>query len=174
MSYISDNLFPTYFSKSVYHMNFKKVWDAGYRGIIFDIDNTLVGHDAPADDHAKRLIEILHGIGFETVIVSNNEEPRVKSFSDAIGCKYVYKALKPRAYGYNKALEVLHMPKKVLCIGDQIYTDIWGANRAGLDSVLVRKLHEYEPPHIHLKRMLEMPVLWFYVRKKKRTGTNKK
>ncbi len=152
-------------------MNFKKVRDAGYRGIIFDIDNTLVGHDAPADDHAKRLIEILNGMGFETVIVSNNEEPRVKSFSDAIGCKYVYKALIPRAYGYNKALEVLHMPKRqVLCIGDQIYTDIWGANRAGLDSVLVRKLHEYEPPHIHLKRVLEKPVLRLYVHNRKKAG----
>ena len=164
MKFISSSLFPTYFSKNVYRMNFKKVWNAGYRGIIFDIDNTLVGHDAPADDRAKRLIDKLHRMGFETVIVSNNDEPRVKSFSDAIGCRYVYKALKPRAYGYNKALELLHMPKKqVLCIGDQIYTDIWGANRVGLDSVLVRKLHEYEPPHIHLKRVLEMPVVRLYV-----------
>ena len=72
------------------------------------------------------------------MIVSNNEEPRVKSFADKLECPYVYKALKPRGTGYTKAKELMDLPcDQIICIGDQLFTDIWGANRAGMKSVLV-------------------------------------
>ena len=164
-----EGFYPTYAAKNTYSIDFKKLWDEGFRGVIFDIDNTLVGHDQPADRRAYKFLKSLKEYGFRTMIVSNNEEPRVKSFADKLECPYVYKALKPRGTGYTKAKELMDLPcDQIICIGDQLFTDIWGANRAGMKSVLVGRLFYKEPPHIHFKRVLEFPVLHSYFRKRRR------
>ena len=171
MKDILSIFYPSYYTKNTYSIDFKKLKELGIKGIIFDIDNTLVPHDAPADKKAFRLIEELKEMGFKLMIVSNNEEPRVKSFADALGCPYVFKALKPAATGYLEAFKKTGLKKEeLICIGDQIFTDIWGANRAGLKSILVGRLYPYEPPHIHLKRMLEYPVKLKYLKYRKKRG----
>ena len=78
--------YPSYYTKNTYSIDFKKLKELGIKGIIFDIDNTLVPHDAPADKKAFRLIEELKEMGFKLMIVSNNEEPRVKLFAAARMC----------------------------------------------------------------------------------------
>ena len=68
-----EGFYPTYAAKNTYSIDFKKLWDEGFRGVIFDIDNTLVGHDLPADRRAYRFLKSLKEYGFRTMIVSNNE-----------------------------------------------------------------------------------------------------
>ena len=160
--------FPNEYVDSTYSINFEEFYKAGYRGVIFDIDNTLVPHGAPADDRAKHLFERLHGLGFRSVLLSNNKEPRVKSFCEAVtGAEYIYKAGKPKRAGYEQAMQRMGTDvRTTLFVGDQIFTDVWGANRAGIYTILVKPIHPKEEIQIVLKRYLEKIVLYFYARRK--------
>ncbi len=160
---MAARLYPTLYTKSVYRINFEQLYADGYRGLIFDIDNTLVTHGAPANGRAKRLFERLKRIGFTCCLLSNNKEPRVKMFNDAVHVNYVFDAHKPSPDGYRYAMEIMGTDKRnTLFIGDQIFTDIFGANRAGISSILVRYIHWKEEIQIVLKRRLEFFVLLFY------------
>ena len=77
------NLYPGRMVSSVYEMDWEKL-ALTYRGVIFDIDNTLVPHGAPADDRAKELFSRLHGLGMKTALVSNNGEERVRPFAEKV------------------------------------------------------------------------------------------
>ena len=139
------------------------MYKQGYRHIIFDIDNTLVPHGAPQDDRSLKLLNQLKAIGFDILFLSNNKEPRVKSFADPVGAFYLYKANKPSKKGYLKAVSMMGgTVKDTLFVGDQLFTDIWGANKAGLHSILVNQIDKKEEIQIVLKRILEKPILYMY------------
>ena len=160
--------YPKDYFESTYSINFKKFYMLGYRGIIFDIDNTLVEHDAPADDRAVELISKLKSIGFKVCFLSNNDEKRVSDFNEGLGCEYIFKAGKPLAKGYAAAMEKMGTDKmNTLFVGDQIFTDIWGANNAGIRSVLVKPIAKHEEIQIVLKRIPEKLILFLYLRKHK-------
>lgn len=156
-------LFPDKLCKSAYEIDYKAMYDKGFKGIIFDIDNTLVKHDAPATADAARLFKKLHDMGFKTVIVSNNEQERVMKFAKAVHSPYIHKAHKPMTVGYEKAMEMMKTTKRnTFSVGDQLLTDVWGTNNAGIYCVLTKPLNKKEPPHIILKRGLEAPFLLAY------------
>ena len=134
-------LFPTEYYDSTYSINFKKYYRMGYRGLIFDIDNTLVPHNAMNDDRSRALFDRLKEIGFKVCFVSNNKEPRVKEFNDEVGCDYVHKAGKPKAEGFIRAMKIMGTTREnTLFVGDQLFTDIWGANNARIHSILVKQI----------------------------------
>ena len=146
---------------------FEKLYEEGYRGVIFDIDNTLVPHGAPADDRAKKLFGRLKEIGFTSCLISNNRESRVEMFNRDIGTKYIYNAHKPSVRNYIKAMEIMGTDRSnTLFVGDQLFTDVWGAKRAGIYNILVRPIHPKEEIQIVLKRFLEGIVLYFYKKEK--------
>lgn len=156
--------------RSTYDIDFKMYYQKGYRGVIFDVDNTLVPHNAPADQRSKELFRQLRKIGFEYCFTSNNKEPRVKQFCQAVGgTHYIYKAGKPMVKGYQKAMNLMGTKRKnTLFVGDQLFTDIYGANRAGIHSILVTPMNPKEEIQIVLKRYLEKVVLWRYRKTKKK------
>lgn len=165
-------LFPVEYYRSTYNIDFKHYYDLGYRGIIFDIDNTLVPHDAMSDERSRKLLKDLREIGFKIIFLSNNDEPRVKNFAKEINAdglstiNYIYKAKKPLKDSYIKAAALLKIEtKNMLFIGDQIFTDILGANNASIHSILVDKVNKKEDAHIYLKRILEYPVKGLYLMK---------
>ena len=146
-------------------IDFEQYYQDGYRAIIFDIDNTLVPHGAPADQRAIALFKRLHALGYQTMMLSNNKEPRVKMFCDAVDAEYIYKAGKPNPANYREAMKRMHTDEKnTLFVGDQIFTDVWGANKAGIYSILVKPIHPKEEIQIVLKRYLEKVVLFCYKR----------
>ena len=148
---------------STYEIDFEKLYQEGYRGVIFDIDNTLVPHGAPADQRAILLFARLKKLGFRCMLLSNNKEPRVKGFNDAVNVKYIYKAGKPKPSGYRKAMEELETDvTNTIFVGDQIFTDICGANLAGIRTILVKPIHPKEEIQIVLKRIPEKLVLLCY------------
>ena len=162
--------YPTEYVDSTYLIDFEDKYSKGYRGLVFDIDNTLVPHGAPADKAAVELFERLHKVGYKTVLLSNNKEPRVKPFADATNSLYIYKANKPGAKNYCKAMEIMQTDlSNTLFVGDQLFTDVYGANRIGMDSVLVKPIHPKEEIQIVLKRKLEKIVLHFYFKKYPKT-----
>ena len=159
------NLYPMDYIDSTYSIDFKKLYEQGYRGVIFDVDNTLVPHNAPADDRAIKLFKELNEIGFQALLLSNNKEPRVKTFKEAVTyCSYIYKAGKPKVAGYKKAMEQMGTDESsTIFVGDQILTDVWGANRAGIRSVMVKPVKKWhEEIQIILKRVLEFFILMGY------------
>ena len=79
-----EKFYPGEYLDSTYAIDFDRLYEEGYRGIIFDIDNTLVPHGAPADERACALFAHLKELGFQCMLLSNNKEPRVKMFNDAV------------------------------------------------------------------------------------------
>lgn len=156
---IFRSFYPDLYYSSVYEIDFRKLYEKGYRGLLTDVDNTLVPHDAPADDRAAALIADLKKMGWSVCVISNNAEPRVKPFADAVGCAYVYKAGKPKTSGYKEGMKRIGTTcKNSLFLGDQLFTDICGANRTGILSVLVKPMARDPKFHIRLKRMGEAVV----------------
>jgi HAD superfamily phosphatase (TIGR01668 family) len=158
--------YPQHYIDSAYDIPYAELYSQGFRGIVFDIDNTLVEHGAPANERAIALFAKLHGLGFRTVALSNNNEGRVKPFADQVGCGYIHKAGKPRPQSYCKAMEMMGSDKATtFFVGDQLFTDIWGANNAGIPSWLVAQIDKKEELQIVVKRFFEKPVLYFYHKK---------
>ncbi|MCM1497752.1 MAG: YqeG family HAD IIIA-type phosphatase [Clostridium sp.] len=144
----------------------EKYYEQGYRGILFDIDNTLVPHDEPVDEAARIIVRRLKELGFGICLISNNDEERVKTFADPLGVEYVYKAWKPAKRGYLEGMKRLGTDTDdTLFVGDQIFTDIWGANRAGIFSILLEPINPKEEIQIILKRIPERFVKWRYRKK---------
>ena len=137
--------------------------EKGIRGIILDIDNTLIGHDVPTpDEKILAHLRLFESAGLKLCVVSNNTFDRVKNFAEKIDVEYfVPKALKPRALGYNLASKEMELPmNEIAAIGDQIFTDIWGAKRAGCFAILTKPLHKGgEGFFIAIKRILEKPFI---------------
>ena len=164
---ILDRFYPQEWVDSTYDIDWKSWQEKGIRGAIFDIDNTLVPHGAPADTRARAFFQNLHSIGIRTCLLSNNKKPRVSSFAIEVNSPYIYKAHKPAVHNYRKALELMGTtPKTTLFVGDQLFTDVWGANRAGIYGILVKPINPQEEIQIVLKRYLEAVVLHFYQRQK--------
>lgn len=164
-----DIFFPDRYVASTYVIEFDELYESGFRGIIFDIDNTLVPHGVPADERAVRLFERLKAIGYRCCLLSNNQEPRVQMFNEKIQVDYIYNAHKPSVKNYKKAMEIMGTDTgNTLFIGDQLFTDVWGAKRTGIRSILVKPIHPREEIQIVLKRYLERIVLYFYRRSLKR------
>ena len=165
-----QNFYPNKLIRSVYELNWEEL-SRTYGGVIFDIDNTLVPHGAPADERAICLFDRLRSIGFDTCLISNNQEPRVKPFAEKVQSKYVFNAHKPSTKNYIKAMELMQTDRgNTVFIGDQLFTDVWGAKRTGMKSILVKPIYPKEEIQIVLKRYLEAVVLMFYRKRLKKTG----
>ncbi len=161
-------LYPSEYYSSAYAIDFEEYYKRGYRGILFDIDNTLVPHGFPADERATRLIEGLKSMGFKICFVSNNKEPRVAEFNKELHVSYIYKAGKPKKAGFVKAMDLIGTDTSdTIFVGDQLFTDLWGANGAGIKSILVKPIDKREEIQIVLKRIPERLILHFYLRKHK-------
>lgn len=97
-------------------------------------------------------------------------------FNDAVGAAYIFKANKPAVANYLKAMEQMGTDQRnTLFVGDQLFTDVWGAKRTGIRTFLVKPIHPKEEIQIVLKRYLEKIVLFFYKRdREKNQGGGKK
>jgi len=164
-----DSLYPDEYLESAYDVDYEGWYKKGKRAVIFDIDNTLVRHGAPADDRSKALFERLSKIGYRCMVLSNNTKTRVKSFAEEAHAdlKYIHMANKPFKSGYLKALDMLGVSaSEALFVGDQIFTDVIGARNTGIYSILIEPINKKESFQVVLKRNLENVVLKFYKKQK--------
>lgn len=169
------NLYPNRYYDKKEDIPVEQYYEEGYRGILFYIDNTLVPHDEPVDEAARVFVKKLKELGFGICLISNNDEERVRTFADPLGVAYVYKAWKPKREGYERGMEILGTDRSnTLFVGDQIFTDVYGANRAGIRTILVKPIHPKEEIQIVLKRYLEKIVLFFYKRYVKKNQEERK
>ena len=171
-----EMFYPRRYEVSTYVIPFDYYHAQGMQGVIFDIDNTLVPHDAPADERAKNLFSHLRALGMDTCLLSNNKEPRVAAFAEAVGgSNYIYKGGKPGVKNYKKAMELMGTSlNSTIFVGDQLFTDVYGAKRTGIRSFLVKPINPKEEIQIVLKRYPEALILFFYRRDKKRRQYDKR
>ena len=144
-----DNFFkvtkfiPKIVEKTVYDIDFNKLYEEGKRYILFDLDNTLLPYDVPfADEKLSNLLTNLKQLGFKILILSNNSNQRVTDFCNDVDLPCITKAKKPLKNGYKQALKKLSCTNKeeVISVGDQMMTDILGSNRSNIESILVKPL----------------------------------
>ena len=160
--------FPDEYLDSTYLIDFEALYKNGYRGVIFDIDNTLVPHGEPADERAEALFKRLKNTGFQCCLLSNNQYERVSSFNRNIQVHFIENAHKPSRKNYRKAMELMGTTlENTVFVGDQLFTDVYGAKRTGIYNILVKPIHPKEEIQIVLKRYLEKIVLHFYKKRLK-------
>ena len=151
---------PNLYFESLYQIDLSHLKSIGIRGIVFDIDNTVTmwGSDKVPQDTLKWL-EDTKTQGFRVCLLSNNRKARVDSISCMLDIPSA-KGFKPFGSAFRSALSLLGTsPKETAIIGDQIFTDILGGNRAGLYTILVQPLSTTEFFTTRLFRKLERIVL---------------
>ena len=155
--------YPYEYADSVFAVNYHKLYELGYQGIIFDIDNTLVHHGEDSTPEIDELFRHIHKVGLKTLLLSNNNRERIQRFIRNIDTLFIEEAGKPDPANYRKACLMMGTEiYKTVCIGDQIFTDICGANRCGMPSILVRFLQKDRNERIGKRRQLERMILKMY------------
>lgn len=161
--------YPYEYAESVFALDYEKIFGKGYRGIIFDIDMTLVPHGENSTVAIDNLFKKIHAVGLKTLLLTNNDEDRVQSFIKNIDTPYICNAGKPDTKNYFRAVEMLGLRREeVIFVGDQIFIDIYGANKSGLANILVHYVTAHEEKNIGIRRNLEKIILKFYGRSRYR------
>jgi HAD superfamily phosphatase (TIGR01668 family) len=135
-------LLPKLRVKTVFDINLEDLYATGYRGIITDLDNTLVGAKAPlAHPELITWFKLVKKMGFELIIVSNNHLERVSAFATPLDIQFVHDARKPSLKPFQKAVNMMGLSNtETIMVGDQMLTDVFGGNRLGLFTVLVQPI----------------------------------
>lgn len=133
----------------------------GVEGLLLDIDNTLTTHDNPEPAAGvEAWIAAMKAAGIRMRLVSNNHPPRVEPFAARLGIPCICDSRKPLSDGFWRAMESMELPKERLCvIGDQIFTDILGANWFGVKSIYVPPMELETTAFFKCKRFLEKPFI---------------
>ncbi|WP_423364348.1 YqeG family HAD IIIA-type phosphatase [Mycoplasma sp. P36-A1] len=159
---------PSKYYNSVFQVNYQKLFDEGIKVIACDLDNTLVPHDVDLpDENVKYLVNKIQSIGLEFIIISNNNKTRVKKFADPISVDYNYSSKKPLPGVFHKIAKKYNVANnEIALVGDQIMTDVFGANSTKVVSVLVRPLAKRDIVYTKINRFFERIVLKLLAKKK--------
>lgn len=153
-------LLPNEFVSSVYEITPEKLQQQGIKGIITDLDNTLVEWDrADATDELVAWFEMMREAGIKIIIASNNNEQRVRHFAEPHGIPFIHRAKKPLGSAYYAALVQLRLRRhEVAMVGDQLLTDVLGAKRQKLYTFLVRPVADSDGLVTKFNRFVERRV----------------
>lgn len=142
--------------------------ERGIKGIITDLDNTLIEWDRPnATPDLEKWFMKMKENGIQVTVVSNNNEQRVKDFADPLGIPFIHSARKPLVRAFKRAITTMKLrPEEVVVIGDQLLTDVLGGNRIGLHTILVVPVAQTDGLMTRFNRKIERVIM----RKMKRKG----
>ncbi len=164
---MKELFYPNEYVKSIFHVDYNALKKKGIRGIIFDIDNTLVPYDVK--EPTKEIIELITNLRkqkIRVILVSNNTRIRVARFNQQLKLNTIHSAYKPRRLNIRQAIQRLKLKKsQVVIIGDQIFTDILGGNRTGIYTILVEPVSEKDEPITKIKRGIERKIIQSYLNK---------
>ena len=148
---------PRQMAATIYDINLQPLWDSGYQYMIIDVDNTITAwNDYQASDKLINWITEVKKKGFRICLLSNNQQNKVQEFAMELGVIAAPKGGKPFSQAFQSALTALGADaNNTLIIGDQLFTDILGGNRAGLYSILVEPIDRNEFIGTRVVRVLE-------------------
>ena len=155
---------PDFYFDSIFSVPYDHLYKQGIRGLIYDIDNTLVSHaDVRPPGKIVSLVKKLQGMGFYVGLLSNNTPKRMREFNEKMNLPCASRAAKPFAFSLKKLMKKMGMmPAEVAIIGDQLFADVWCGKRAGITTVLVKPITKTEVVTVRLKRGLERKFLKRY------------
>lgn len=154
-----NKFLPDMYKKDIFSIDYKKLKENGIKCLLFDLDNTI----SPAKEKVlcnktKKLFDTLKK-DFKLILFSNNFEKRVREFSSFYDVEFEYLSLKPLSHKYKKILrENNYKPSLVAAIGDQIVTDIYGGNKAGVITILVDPISEIDEKETFINRKIEKMI----------------
>lgn len=153
-------LMPTFFTNKITDLSPKFIKSHGITSLLADIDDTLTYHKDPqVPKKILEFINLMKANNIKIVLVSNNSKKRVSEFAKKLNLPYIFRAFKPLPFGINRALKKLNISKRnAIIIGDQIFTDILGANLLGIKSILVNPFEKNQTIFLKLKRLFEKPI----------------
>ena len=155
---------PDQHANDIFEITPESLKEKGIKGIITDLDNTLVEWDRPAaTPKLVKWFEEIKNSNVKITIVSNYNENRVKNFSDPLNISFISAARKPLRRAFNQALQKMDLKKEeTVVIGDQLLTDILGGNRSGFHTILVVPVAQTDGFMTRFNRMIERRILnWF-------------
>lgn len=163
-----ENYFPDLYCDSIRHIDLEMLKNKGIQGFVLDIDNTLVPmHSKDADENAIGWIGELKKRGFKVCILSNAAQKRVIRFNKDIAVKAIHRAYKPAGKAFLKASREMGLePENIAVVGDQIFTDIYGGNKANMFTVLVKPIDKKEILYVRLKRYPERFIINSFLKMK--------
>jgi len=156
-----SNLLPDSIFESVCDISPEYLKDLGIKAVLCDLDSTLMpALSQVLPEKSVRWIESIKNAGISVMVLSNNsKEYRVAEVCKKLGIEFIHLAKKPFAKGYRLAIRRLSLkPSEIAMVGDQIYTDVLGANRCGMFTILVESL-DLNLIYVKLRRLLEKPVI---------------
>ncbi|MBM7541703.1 YqeG family HAD IIIA-type phosphatase [Amphibacillus cookii] len=153
--------------KSIFEITPEHLKDKGIKGVITDLDNTLVAwNEAHATPMVLNWFKRMEESNIDVIIISNNNKNRVEIFSEPLKRPFVYKAKKPLKKAFIKAAKQMNLNRsEVAVIGDQLMTDIFGGNRAGLHTILVVPIVSTDDKATKFNRQIERRILNRFKRK---------
>jgi hypothetical protein len=161
---------PDYISDSIFDIDYNKLYDLGMRGLCFDIDNTLI--EMNNDDLHQKAISLINALknkGFAMCILSNASKKRTAMIGKMLEMKYIHRAFKPSQKGFTKAKLLMNLTQeKCVMIGDQMFTDVLGGNKAGFLTIMTKIIDNNEAINIRIKRIFERLVMRKFERKIKK------
>lgn len=160
-------LYPKLYLNSVKEISLEILKANNIKGLILDVDNTLIDYDKNMPEGIKEWAEELKKSGIQLCIVSNsNQKEKVKTTATHLDIPYVYFAKKPLKGGLKKAKIIMQLENEEIgVVGDQIFTDIIGANRSNMFSILVKPIKEKDIWITKIKRPLENKIIASYCKK---------
>ena len=167
MGLIKTYFMPNDYVQSVFQIDIDKLANSGFKGIITDLDNTLVGWDVKTPTkEIQEWFKKANDLGLTITIVSNNNEKRVSGFSKDLDVDFIFKARKPMGRAFKKAIQHMNIkPEETIVIGDQMLTDVLGGNNNGLYTIMVVPVKKTDGFLTRLNRIIERRLLNYFKRK---------
>lgn len=160
-------IYPKLYCKNILEVTPEILKENNIKALILDVDNTLLDFDLKIIDGLEDWGKTMKENGIKCIILSNsNKETKVKMVADLLGIEYIKFAMKPLKRGFKRAQKRLEIPSEnIAAIGDQIFTDVIGANRSKMFSILVKPLAEKDLWMTRFKRPIENLVIKKYLKK---------
>lgn len=162
-----EKFVPDIYAQSIYRIDYEKLVSIGIKCIIFDLDNTI----APVDvtNPPKEAIDLmlkLKDLGIRPILMSNSNKQRVEPFRNSLEIDSCASAKKPFKKNYLKILDIYKLkPEQVACVGDQLLTDVLGANKNSMTSILVNRISKKDRKITIINRILEN-IIFFILDKR--------
>ena len=157
-------LYPKIYIDSVKDITIDFLKKNNIKALILDVDNTILDFDKKIPEGIDKWCENLKKEGIKFCILSNtNKKEKVEMVAKKLNLEYFYLATKPLKRGFKKAVKFLEEdPQNIAAVGDQIFTDVVGANRSHIYSILVKPLGKKDILATRIKRPLENFVIKKY------------
>lgn len=158
--------YPNEYFDSVKDIDMNLLKKNNIKGLILDVDNTLIDFGKNMPEGIKEWIDEVKKQGIKCCILSNsNKLEKVKGVAEKLDIPFIYFAKKPLKFGFNKARKILDVQSnEIAVVGDQIMTDVIGANRSKMFSILVKPIEEKDYLLTKIKRPLENIIIKRYLK----------